>query len=122
MKKPATVSSTELFLEIAIDSRISDFISNSSNKFSGTDNRRHLRVLSGLMKGPKKREEIDRIAGCSNAPELIAELRRRGLDVPCNRVPAIDRDGKTVRTGVYFLTNTDLRKLNTWQRQRDARK
>ena len=56
-----------------------------------TDNPRHCRALALLLQRPAKREEIDSRAGCSNAPELIAELRRRGLEVPCERVPALDR-------------------------------
>ena len=54
-----------------------------------TDNPRHCRALALLLQRPAKREEIDSRAGCSNAPELVAELRRRGLDVPCERVPAL---------------------------------
>jgi hypothetical protein len=60
------------------------------------------------------REAIDRAAGCSNGPELIAELRRRPLDVPCTRVVAYDRDGREVLRGVYHLTNADRRKLARW--------
>lgn len=80
-------------------------------KFAGTDNPRHLRVIVALETRARKREEIDRIAGASNGPELIAELRRRGLDIPCDRVPAIDRDGKLTRPGVYHLNATDRSKI-----------
>lgn len=84
-------------------------------KFAGTDNPRHLRVIVALETRPRKREEIDRIAGCSNAPELIAELRRRGLEFPCVRVPAIDRDGKLTHPGIYHSTVADRRKIRNWQ-------
>lgn len=57
---------------------------------------------------------MDRIAGASNSPELIAELRRRGLDIPCDRVPVIDRDGREVLRGVYHLTAADRRKIHAW--------
>jgi hypothetical protein len=87
-------------------------------KFAGTDNPRHLRVIVAVLARARKREEIDRIAGASNGPELIAELRRRGLDFPCDRVPALDRDGYPVRPGVYHLTDADRRKLSTWQQAR----
>ncbi len=53
------------------------------------------------MRRPRRREDVDDIAGCSNSPELIAELRRRGLDVPCERIKFIDRDGCVCRPGVY---------------------
>lgn len=96
-----------------------DFTSKSVDKFVGTDNPRHLRVIHALMVRARKREEIDSIAGASNGPELIAELRRRGLLVPCSRVPAIDRDGYPIRHGVYDFTGNDRRKLCAWLRKRD---
>lgn len=90
-------------------------------KFTGTNNPRHLRVINALLTRPRKREEIDHIGGCSNGPELVAELRRLGLEFPCTRVPGIDRDGNPIRYGIYHLTDNDRRKLNTWLRLRDAK-
>ena len=86
--------------------------STTSRKFSGTDNPRHLRVLHSLTQRPRKREEIDRIAGASNGPEIIAELRRRGLELPCHRVPCIDRDGFVCRAGIYSATPADIRAIH----------
>lgn len=98
-----------------------DCTAKAADKFAGTDNPRHLRVIISALVRSRKREEIDRIAGASNGPELIAELRRRGLQFPCDRVPAIDRDGYPIRFGVYHLTDADRRKLTAWLRLRDAR-
>lgn len=120
MKKPDTVSSTELFSCIAIDSRDDHSTVTAAQKFAGTDNPRHLRVISALLLSPKKREQVDAIAGASNGPELIAELRRRGLAVPCYRVPAIDRDGYPIRYGVYALTERDRSNLRKWLRLREV--
>lgn len=92
----------------------------TSNKFSGTDNPRHLRAITALMTCPQPREHLDRAAGCSNAPELVAELRRRGLEIPCERIHYTDRDGKPTRPGIYHFNDTDRRKLNNWLRLRDA--
>lgn len=89
--------------------------------FSGTDNPRHLRVLHSLMTRPRKREEIDHIAGASNGPDLIAELRRRGLRAACHRTPGIDRDGNPVRFGVYALDDSDRRAIIAWLRLRDGK-
>lgn len=83
-----------------------------------TDNPRHCRALALLLQRPAKREEIDSRAGCSNGPELVAELRRRGLCMPCERVPALDRDGRPCRPGVYHLTADDRRKVRAWLRAR----
>lgn len=90
----------------------------NSSKFIGTDNPRHLRAIALLMQRPARREELDNRAGCSNSPELIAELRRRGLDAPCERVPDRDRDGFPIRRGVYHFTSGDRRKLHTWMASR----
>ena len=98
-----------------------DSTAKPAGKFTGTDNPRHLRVINSLLVRPRKREEIDRIAGASNGPELIAELRRRGLEFPCDRVPAIDRDGYPIWFGIYHSTDTDRRKVNAWLRLRNAR-
>lgn len=93
-----------------------------TGKFTGTDNPRHLRAIAALMRRPISREELDSVAGCSNGPELIAELRRRGLDkddcLPCDRIKFIDRDGNICRPGVYSLTEKGRRLIHTWMAQR----
>ncbi len=89
-------------------------------KFSGTDNPRHLRAIAALLRRPMPRESLDREVGCANGPELVAELRRRGLAVPCKRINFVDRDGFICRPGVYFLTEGDRRKLYRWQATRSA--
>lgn len=107
-------SQLPIFAELALPDT-EDSTAKPAGKFAGTDNPRHLRVIVAALVRPRKREEIDRIAGASNGPELVAELRRRGLELPCDRVPALDRDGKLVRPGVYHLTDADRRKILTWQ-------
>lgn len=82
--------------------------------FIGTENPRHLRVLHALLRRPMPREQIDREAGCSNGPDLVAELRRLGLALPCPHAPVIDRDGREVQRGIYHLTPTDRRKIREW--------
>ena len=89
-------------------------------RFLGTNNPRHLRVLPIMLNRPLPREALDREAGCSNGPELVAELRRRGLDVPCHRISFVDRDGYTCRPGVYSLTASDRRKVYAWLASRKA--
>jgi hypothetical protein len=89
-------------------------------KFTGTLNKRHLRTLAALLLRPRPREELDRVAGCSNGPELVAELRRRGLSLPCEKTPCIDRDGFEVRRGIYYATEADKADVQAWLRRRDA--
>ncbi len=88
-------------------------------KFHGTDNPRHLRGIAAMMRRPVPREHGDRAVGCSNFPDLIAELRRRGLEIPCEKVPDRDRDGEPIRRGVYHLTDDDRRKLIHWMTSRN---
>lgn len=95
-----------------------DFTAQPARKFTGTDNPRHLRVIHAGIIRTRKREEIDRIAGASNGPELIAELRRRGLRIPCHRVPGIDRDGRPVKFGVYEFDEGDRRAVMAWLMKR----
>ena len=88
--------------------------------FLGTDNPRHLRVIQALMTRPLPREQLDQVAGCSNGPELVAELRRRGLKAPCERTKKKDRDLFDCWPGVYHFTKADRRKVVAWKRRRAA--
>jgi hypothetical protein len=80
-------------------------------KFGFRGNPREHRVLLALLTRPQPREHIDRTAGCSNGPQLIAGLRERGLDLPCTRAVCFDRDGLEVRRGIYNLTVADRRRV-----------
>ena len=95
--------------------------SKSTALFSGTDNPRHLRVIQALTTRPLPREQLDQVAGCSNGPELVAELRRRGLQAPCTRTKRKDRDLFDCWPGVYHFTERDRRKLTAWKRERASR-
>lgn len=67
---------------------------------------REARLLRALLLGSTRREEVDRVAGASNGPDVVMCLKRAtGIEVPCRRVPAIDRDGRPCRPGVYDLTD-----------------
>lgn len=97
------------------------------SRFMGTDNPRHLRAIQALLTRPIPREQLDQIAGCSNGPELIAELRRRGLHkeyhLRCDRINFIDRDGKVCRPGVYSFTDKGRRMIYAWlAKQRKQRR
>lgn len=107
-----------IFAELTLDAHSQDSTASSTCKFTGTENLRHLRVIQSLLVRPRRREEIDRIAGASNGPELIAELRRRGLTANCVRTPGIDRDGFPIKFGVYEFDDDDRRKIAAWQRVR----
>ncbi|ASM78686.1 hypothetical protein VITFI_CDS2909 [Vitreoscilla filiformis] len=72
---------------------------------------RQRRALSALLDGPKTREQLDRIAGASNSPDVIRSIRRRlGMTLPCELERIRDRDGRSVERGVYSLTAEDATK------------
>jgi hypothetical protein len=95
-----------------------------SASFSGTENPRYLRLLAALLTRARSREDVDRIAGASNGPAAIAELRALGLPKPdclaCERTPCYDRDGREVMRGIYWLTPAGRRRVQAWMRRRDA--
>lgn len=90
-------------------------------QFTGTDNPRHLRAISALLAGPISRHDLAQVAGVANAPELVAELRRRGLTIPCTLIDFIDRDGCKCRPGVYSLTTGDRRAIYAWMAKRERK-
>jgi hypothetical protein len=88
--------------------------------FAGTDNPRHLRALQALLDRSLSREEIDRIVGCSNGPDLIADLRGLGLGkvgLPCRLETGRDRDGRPTRYGIYYLSDLGRRVVGDWLRK-----
>lgn len=92
--------------------------------FYGTDNPRHVRVLRALLAGPVTRERLDSVAGCSNGPQLISDLRDLGLShagLPCKMVTGTDRDGRSVKYGEYTLIGEDRRAVDEWLRGRTHR-
>ena len=92
--------------------------SKATASFCGTENPRHLRVIQALRCRPMPREQLDREAGASNGPDLVADLRARGLDLPCSRTPCLDRDGREVKRGIYNLTQRDRIGIARWLARR----
>jgi hypothetical protein len=84
----------------------------NSVKFIGTNNPRHLIIIRALLAGPVSRERVDQLAGVSNGPSLIADLRDCGLGMEhlqCLRRPDVDKFGKRRAPGVYLLTEQGRR-------------
>lgn len=77
---------------------------------------REKRVVSALSNRPIMRENLDAIAGCSNGPELVAGLRRKGLSVPCDRVERFDKDGNACYPGQYRFTTEDKQIVRDWMK------
>ena len=75
---------------------------------------RQQRAINALMNGAVMRENLDFIVGCSNSPELVAGLRRKGLEVPCERVERLDKDGNACYPGRYSFIPEDKATVQSW--------
>ena len=95
--------------------------SKATASFLGTDNPRYLRTIQAALVRPIPREQLDRVAGCSNGPDLVANLRRLGLQMPCTRTKKQDIDLFDCWPGVYHFTQSDRRKLTAWKRERASK-
>lgn len=72
--------------------------------------RRLLTVLA--ERGSTSRHDLDRLAGYENTPDGVLNLRRHhGFELPMEKRPLLDRDGRTVRIGYYSLSESDLLKF-----------
>ena len=69
---------------------------------------RQARAIDALLPGHWiSREQMDRLTGASNAPDVVAKLRNKlGHDgaIEMEMVDGTDRDGRPCRTGRYRLT------------------
>ena len=61
------------------------------------------RLLSQLLRGQTNRKILDDIIGTTNAPEYVSRLRERGVDIAMEWVSGLNRDGRKVRWGEYYL-------------------
>jgi hypothetical protein len=76
---------------------------------------RQQRVCSALAKfGKLWREEVDRIAGASNGPEVMHQLKRKGLEWECDRIKGVDRDGNACEPGLYSIVGGGRETLHAW--------
>lgn len=76
-------------------------------KFDGAHNPREFRFLQTVLHRHMTREEVDAVSGASNGPEIINQLRSRGLEIPCYRLGTLDRDGLWTYRGLYALSHKD---------------
>jgi hypothetical protein len=76
---------------------------------------RQFRVCKALAQRRKLwREEIDSIAGASNGPEIMSQLKKKALEWTCERIKKIDRDGNQCEPGLYSIDDAGLETLARW--------
>lgn len=90
----------------------------TKRKFAGTDNPSHLRVIAVLLHRPISEVELESVAGASDGHELVEDLRRLGLDAPCERISFPGPDGETCCPFAYSFSTRDHRLISTWMAQR----
>lgn len=112
MKQPIPDKANVVLLGQSYDSL--DCKVKKQRKFTGTNNPWPLKVIFRLIKGSTPRDVLERVAGLTNGPDLTAELRRRDLDIPCQRIITYERDVKPTRHGVYSLSIEDSKQMHRW--------
>lgn len=87
----------------------------STTVFKGTKNPRRIRALIALVfRDYVSRENLDKLAGCTNSPDLVSRLRKDGVDVQMREVHTKDRDGRSCWFGEYFLMPEVKRAIREW--------
>lgn len=78
---------------------------------------REERILDLLLDGKAhSQKEIAGMCGMVNVSGTVGNLcRKTGLQIPCERLPMKDRDGKTVLPGFWRLTDADVVKARVWR-------
>jgi hypothetical protein len=72
-------------------------------------------MMSCYPDGSIKREELDRICGSSNSPDIIRKLRKDYVDdegVICQMVDCIDRDGRPCKGGQYSFSEAGFQRIH----------
>ena len=69
-----------------------------------SQNPRELRAINALYRGDCTRGDLDKIIGTFNSPAVVLQLREKGLEIICELVPCVTRDGYPAVYGLYKLT------------------
>lgn len=86
---------------------------------------RQMRLLEALLQANDwiTRESVDRIAGASNGPQVVLEVRRKvtGHDgIEMQKADATDRDGKACKPGRYRLSTVGRQRAANWLAVKEA--
>ena len=83
--------------------------------FKGTKSPRRIRALIALVyRDYVSRENLDRLAGCSNSPDLVFQMKNAGLPIQTREVKAKDRDGRNTHYADYYLPPAIKAKVKNW--------
>lgn len=62
-------------------------------------------AVVALLAAPHSREQLDRVARCSNSPNVVMKLRRRGIEISTQRVVFEGPSGRKSWHGRYELSS-----------------
>lgn len=103
---------------------------NSANSTAGSSKNARLsprqsRLLEALIKAGDwiSRENVDRISGASNGPQIVLEVRRKvtGHDgIEMQKADATDQDGKACKPGRYRLSTQGRQRAIEWLAGKEA--
>ena len=110
-RKSPDTQTPDMLADIAKLSQFPRHKQRQPGKFDGARNPREFRFLQTALHRHMTREEVDAVSGASNGPEIVNQLRGRGLEIPCYRLGSMDRDGAWVYRGLYALTTADMRQV-----------
>ena len=68
---------------------------------------REKRILKALIDRPHKLRELMNVCGANNPAEYVRRMRERGLPILTEWQSGVDRDGGSIRFGVYHLLPDD---------------
>lgn len=106
-RKPPDTQTPDMLADIAKLSQFPRRKQRQPGKFDEARNPREFRFLQTVLHRHMTREELDAVSGASNGPEIVNQLRGRGLEIPCYRLGTMDRDGAWVYRGLYALSHKD---------------
>lgn len=71
---------------------------------------RQRRLIECLLSRPHSRYELTDKIGSLNPCDVVYRLRKRGLNIICDRKTLVDRDGIKTKPGIYRLPNDEVEK------------
>lgn len=69
---------------------------------------RQYRLILAILETARGTNDLIRIIGANNVPDVVMRLRRKGWIIHTKLVTVSDRDGRKVEAGTYKLDNSQF--------------
>ena len=92
--------------------QINDTVINPQNHSNnlGLNSKRQYRLLLAILEKPRATNELIRIVGANNIPDVVKKLRNKGWAIHTLNSPVYDRDNNKVDAGSYKLDLSQVEK------------